>query len=526
MSMTAPEAEVSVPEAVPPELPDRRRMLRPSGSVALFSRAGLVAAAVAAIRAAVAGAAATRSESLAPLSRDRDKIAHLLRRAGFGYSPDELDFYTGLGLPGAVDYLLTYEQVQDDVDDRLAALTFDFTKLGDMQRWWLLRMIYTKRPLLEKMVLFWHGLLTSATSKVGLPRPTPEIPNPPNLMLDQNQFFRQHALDDFGTILKGISRNPAMMVWLDSQVNRKGQPNENYARELMELFSLGIYGPDGQPNYTEQDVREIARAFTGWTLNKERAFAFNRGAHDDGPKTVFGQTGSWNGDDVIDLILAHPSCAWHTCTKLWEFFAYDQPEPQVLQPLIDTFKATGGSIKAVMRALLTSPAFYSERAYRAKVKSPAELVAGIARTLGLQTDAFGFETSTQRMGQALFNPPNVAGWPGGVLWFTSTTWLERVNQVNRLLSIRKDPHTQPVNLLGMVQRFGLDTPEKVVDYFVQLLLDGQVTAAQRQTLVSYVRDGNLWPQPGRPLKETDPAIDRKVRGLLYLLLSMPEYQLA
>src|SRR5581483_11591793 len=138
--------------------------------------------------------------------------------------------------------------------------------------------------------------------------------------------------------------------------------------------------------------------------------------------------------------------------------------------------ATGGSIKAVMRALLTSPAFYSERAYRAKVKSPAEFVAGIARTLGLQTDAFGFETSTQRMGQALFNPPNVAGWPGGVLWFTSTTWLERVNQVNRLLSIRKDPHTQPVNLLGMVQRFGLDTPEKVVDYFVQLLLDGQVTA--------------------------------------------------
>ncbi len=491
-----------------------------------LSRAALGAALAAALQTAVACARQTRNEQRPPLASEREKIAHLLRRAGFGASFDELEEYTKLGLSKTVERLIEYPPEEPELEERLKRARLDLAKAADLQRWWLLRMIYTRRPLLEKMVLFWHGLLTSQIGKVPLPRPRPRDPNPPNLMLNQNQFFRQHALDDFGTILKGISRDPAMMTYLDTRVNVKGHPNENYARELMELFSLGVYGPDGQPNYTEQDVREIARAFTGWSFDAQGRFRFNAAQHDSGPKTVFGQTGSWNGDDVIDLILAHPSCAWHTCTKLWEFFAYDQPEPAVLQPLINVFHQTKGSIKAVVRAILTSPAFYSERAYRAKVKSPAEFVAGIARTLELDTDAFGFQLSMQRMGQALFNPPNVAGWPGGVSWITSTTWLARVNHAGQVTSNRLDSHTRPLKLAELLARHRLDTPEKVVNYFAELLLDGQITAQQRQTLLSYVRDGGLWPQPGQPLKETDPAIDRKVRGLLYLLLAMPEYQLA
>ncbi|MBI3972202.1 MAG: DUF1800 domain-containing protein [Chloroflexi bacterium] len=492
----------------------------------LVSRAGLLAGGLAALRATIAGAAASRSGQHAPLLTERDKVAHLLRRAGFGYSHDELDYYAGIGLRGAVDRLLNYDAVPDDVDERLSRLELHLANASDLQRWWLLRMIYTQRPLQEKLAYFWHGLLVSGYGKVGLPQPRPENPNPRHLMLNQIQFFREHALDEHASIIQGISRDPAMIVYLDSQTNRKGKPNENYARELMELFALGIAGPDGQPNYTEQEIREIARAFTGWRLNAQREFAYRPAQHDDGKKTIFGVTGNFNGDDVADLIMAHPSAPYYIAKRLFEFFAYDNPESGVLAPIADAYRASGGRIRAVVEAILTSPAFYSERAYRAKVKSPVEYLAGIARALKLETNARGLDASARRMGQTLFNPPNVAGWPGGDRWINTTSWLERVNQANRILTIRRDQNTQPVNLLQIVQQRSLTTPEQAVDYFLQLLLDGQVLPEQRQTLIDYVSDGNLWPKSGLPVKDTDPAVDRKIRGLIYLIMSMPEYQLA
>ncbi len=482
-------------------------------------------AALVALRTTISGAAESRSGRGAPLVDERDRVAHLLRRAGFGYSPDELDAYARLGVSGTVDALLNFQQVSDDLDERLQRAGLDLNKAGDMQRWWLLRMIYTKRPLLEKMTLFWHGLLVSGTGKVGLPQPKPEDPAPPNLMMDQNAFFRSHALADLATILKGISRDPAMVVYLDVRDNRKGKPNENYSRELMELFTLGVTGPDGQPTFSERDVREVARAFTGWSLDAERKFIFREGQHDGGGKTIFGKTGRFGGDDVIGLLIDHPACAPYICRRLFSFFAYDDPEPAVLAPIVDLFRSSKGSIRAVVRAILTSPAFYSQRAYRAKAKSPAELIAGVARVLQLETDASTFQTSAKRMGQALFNPPNVSGWPGGASWFNTTTWLERVNWVNRILTIRKDDHTRPAALFGFVQRQGLATPEQAVEYFLRLLLDGQASPEQRQALLTYVKDGDLW-KAGQPLRETDPAVDRKLRGLVYLIMAMPEYQLA
>ncbi|CAA9303776.1 MAG: PROBABLE SIGNAL PEPTIDE PROTEIN [uncultured Chloroflexi bacterium] len=496
-----------------------------------LSRGAMLAAGATALRATVAAAAGSRNGQQTALLSERDKVAHLLRRAGFGYSQAELDEYAKLGVNGAVDRLLAYDQVADTaLDQRLEQAKLNLYNTGDLQRWWLLRMLYTRRPLQEKMTLFWHGLLVSGTGKVGIQQPKadapPDAPKPLHHMLNQNVFFRENALADFGRLLKGISRDPAMVIYLDSNQNRKGKPNENYARELMELFTLGIAGPDGSPNYSEQDVREAARAFTGWGLNREQEFAYNAGQHDGGQKTIFGKTGPFNGDDVIGLILQHPSCAYYLSRRMWQFFAYDAPTLETLRPVMDAFKATNGSASAMLRAIFTHSAFYSELAYRAVPKSPVEYLASFGRALELDTNATGFQSSAQRMAQTLFNPPNVAGWPGGAQWFNSTTWLERLNQLNRVITIRKDTNTQPVDLFGMLQRSSLDSPEKVVDHFLKLLVDGQVRPEQRQTLIDYVKEGNLWPKPGVQLKASDAIVDRKVRGVVYLIAAMPEFHLA
>ena len=196
---------------------------------------------------------------------ERERVAHLLRRAGFGASEAEMDKFARMDTVNTVAYLVDYEKVDDsEMETRLASFKFDTTKLVDNQRWWLLRMADTQRPLREKMTLFWHGLLTSAVSKVGRPE----------LMHQQNQLLREHALDTYDIILKAVSRDPAMLIWLDNRANRRGAPNENYARELMELFTLGV------GNYTEQDVKEAARALTGWTLDRDLKFVDARNIHD------------------------------------------------------------------------------------------------------------------------------------------------------------------------------------------------------------------------------------------------------
>src|SRR5579875_2788780 len=316
-----------------------------------------------------------------PLS-EQAQFAHLLRRAGFGAAPSELATYQQLGGNGAVNRLINYQPISNqELEDRLTALKLDLTKASGIQRWWVVRMVETARPLEEKMTLFWHGLLTSALSKVGRPEP----------MYVQNQFLRQNALGRFPDILKGISKDPAMMLWLDLGANRKGHPNENYARELMELFSLGI------GHYTEQDVRESARAFTGWVVRRQRAgggavafeSVFNPRLHDDGEKTFLGQTGRFGGDDIIDIIVRQPASAQFIARKLFSFFAYPDPDDEVLAPLVAAYTASGYSIRALVRAILTSDAFYAPAAYRALIKSPAELVAGTARLLGIETDGRG-----------------------------------------------------------------------------------------------------------------------------------------
>ncbi|HZQ37171.1 MAG TPA: DUF1800 domain-containing protein, partial [Dehalococcoidia bacterium] len=302
----------------------------------------------------------------------RAQMAHLLRRAGFSATPAEIDAMMPLGIAGAVDALLNYGQVPDPALDRANGAGLDLSKSTDAIRWWLLRMIYTTRPLQEKLTLFWHGILTSSVAKVGQ--------RYLNTMIAQNEFLRANATSTYDVLLKGISRDPAMMVWLDLQTSTKAHPNENFARELQELFSLGI------GNYSETDVREAARAFTGYQLDKDRHFVYNARQHDDGAKTYLGQTGNWSGDDIINIILQQRAAAEYIAKRLWTFFAYPNPEPDVVSALADTFQSSNYSIATVLRQLFTMPQFYSDTAMSALIKSPAEFVVGAVRSLGLQTD--------------------------------------------------------------------------------------------------------------------------------------------
>ncbi|HVB96600.1 MAG TPA: DUF1800 domain-containing protein [Chloroflexota bacterium] len=476
----------------------------------------LVTAAVAGIGALIASQVASSARtSTAPLTDDV-KLQHLLRRTGFGASASELDQYRKLGLNGTVERLLNYETVDNSaLETRLNRANFDLSKPLPLEMWWLLRMAYTARPFEEKLTLFWHGLLTSAISKVGRAE----------LMFQQNQFFRQNAMGRFPDILKGVSRDPAMMIWLDLNSNRKGHPNENYARELMELFSLGV------GNYSEQDVRESARAFTGWTLRAQRFF-YDKRFHDDGQKTFLAHTGNFNGNDIIDIIVQQPASAKFITNKLFSFFVYPNPTDQVLQPFVQTYVTSSYSIKALVQKLLTSDEFYSPRAYRALIKSPTEYLVGIIRGLGLEADGVGLPQVMNLMGQMLFNPPNVAGWPGGPAWLTTGTWLARLNTANRvttaLTGAAPNPFARP-NPKAPIQPFdvssffkGVTAPAQAVDHVLGLLVDGNVDPAQRQVLIDYVTPPN-----GTSLANANRVwLAERARGLFYLTLALPEFHLS
>ena len=437
------------------------------------------------------------------LDSDVIRINHLLRRAGFGASPIEMQRFISMGWEATVDYLIEYQDVDDsELESRLASLELDLERFAPLQRWWLLHMIYTKRPLQEKMVLFWHGLLTSSFKKGG------KGPH----MCNQNELFWEHALGRYDTLLKAVSRDPAMLMWLDSKSNKKDAPNENFARELMELFTMGI------GNYTERDVRESARAFTGYTLIKKE-FVFNRNQHDFGAKHFLGRTGNFDGDDIVDIIFEEPVAAEFISRKLFEFFAYDDPEPDIVLSLANTFRSNNQSIKAVVREILTSLAFYSPKAYRAKIKSPAELVASTVRILGIETDGGVLRKLPDDMGQSLFNPPDVSGWAGGPAWINSSNLLQRLNFANLVATARRnifnfDPYE-------LVTQKNITSAEGIVDYFISVLLDGNMPPQEREILVEYVR--GLDTQPSGTGKTTE---DEKLRSLVYLVLASPDYQLA
>jgi uncharacterized protein (DUF1800 family) len=446
------------------------------------------------------------------------QLGHLLRRAGYGASAADLSTYHNLGYSSAVDRLLNYTQVSDDAtEQRLKALNLNLDKPADQQRWWLLRMAWTQRPLLEKMTLFWHGVLTSSYRKVGGRRYFAR-------MMVQNQFLREHAFDTYDNILLGITSDPAMLFYLDLNKSTKKSPNENYARELMELFTLGL------GNYTQQDVFEGAAALTGWHI---RGFSslYLAAAHNDLPKTYLKQRGTFDYRDIVHILTNHPALPWFLCRKLFTYFVYENPGADDLKPLVDTYVQSGHNMGQVMHTLLLSPQFSSGKAYRSRLKSPVEYAVGAYRALNIQGSGDGLPAYTSIMGQTIFDPPNVAGWPGdkvSALWLNSGTWMTRLNYIDLLLArgVGASGSRTPFDLQAVVDANSIDTPERFVDYFASFLLDGEIERDRRTQLIDYFTTNDTSRGNSRiTLKNGRGFPLNRARGTLYLLLASPEYQL-
>lgn len=439
--------------------------------------------------------------------REGNWVAHLLRRAGFGYSPKELKYYLSLGYEGTLDELLNAKAIDNSrLENAIKEQAFDFTNGNDLRRWWLYRMLYTRRPLEEKMTLFWHGHFATSDRKV----------RNPHAMYLQNMLMRKHALGNFHDLLLGISRDPAMIIWLDNQQNRKGKPNENFAREVMELFTVGI------GNYTENDIKEAARAFTGWQTRPE-GFYFNKAQHDFSEKKVLNVTGNLNGEDVISILVKRPEASRFLAHKLIVYFAYDNPEKSFVERAAAAFREDRFSVATLVRTIFEDKSFRSERAYHAKIKSPAELVVGTIKTLQMENLDIDLPQQMGAMGQDLFHPPSVKGWDAGESWISSDTMMERFNFAARITTVRFDELMKTHTPTQLIQKFGLENSAQIVDYFLDLLVDGDVPASTRQRLVEYVStdlDGKKMSMMG-----DDRTLDAKLRGLVHLIMTLPTYQL-
>ncbi|WP_226034157.1 DUF1800 domain-containing protein [Aquitalea palustris] len=360
---------------------------------------------------------------------------HLLSRTGFGANPAQIALYAPLGREQAVDRLLDHAVYNalsapptwvNEPFDRPGKpnLTEDEKKALQKERnehaqelrgWWLEEMRITPSPLTEKMTLFWHNHFVSGLDKVGVPQ----------LMYQQNVLLRHQALGNFGQLLHAIARDPAMMRYLDTVNNRKGQPNENFAREVMELFTLG------EGHYSEQDIREAARAFTGWSLDKDFHFVYRPNQHDNGDKTIFGQQGNFDGDDVLDMLLRKPQTARFVTIKLWRYLVSPTPNEADIQRLSTLFYRDNYEIRPLLRAMLLTPAFWQSQGQL--IKSPLELTVGTLVTFDLTPpDWRALAGLNRQLGQDVFNPPNVKGWPGGEVWINSATLLTRKQFLDRL----------------------------------------------------------------------------------------------
>jgi hypothetical protein len=501
---------------------------------------------------------------------DRAAAAHLLRRAGFGGTSDAVDRLAELGPDAAVASLLEFGATPYDpppppledilLDDFDRADLFFMNEeerqayrqkrqmaereaAEEVRLWWLERMSNSPRPLEEKMTLFWHGHFTSGFREVRRAI----------FMKEQNEFLRRHCLGNFRELLIGVSRDRAMLVYLDNARNQKVTPNENYARELLELFTLGL------GNYSEADIKAAARAFTGWGFDRE-GFVFREQAHDFGEKTFLGRKGDWNGEDIIDIVLDQPACARFLARTILEFFV--RPDPP--EPLINAFAAEVRKqkfeLRPAMKTLLKSQAFYHAEARGALVKSPVELLIGTARQLGLPvTNLSVAERALAAMGQELMQPPNVKGWDGGTKWINTATLFTRYNTVGGLINgggredrrrrdevaeaandetpaepassgmqpmkpnrpkSRREGARQPGHDPGsLIRAQALETPEQIVEFFAAHLLAVPLSDEKRAELAGYLRD-----ESGK-FDVNQKRAAQRIRTMIHLLCSTPEYQL-
>ena len=546
-----------------------------------------------------------------------ERAAHLLERAGFGGTPEEIARLASMTPQQAVELLVDYERVNDtgvefkesgiwdrgmdpfppsradavrQARERGEALGVRALSEGSQRRlqpvvdkffyglranaietqrlgvWWANRMLTTKRPLEEKLTLFWHGHFATGDAKVRDYR----------MMLRQNQMFRHNAEGSLRALLVGVLKDPAMLVFLDNGENVKAHPNENFGRELLELFTMGV------GHYTERDVREGARAFTGWT-NDVLEFRFDPAQHDFGEKTFLGRTGPLDGTDIVDTILSQEATGEFVAAKIYRFFDREEISPAVRTELGRAFKASGYQMKPLLKRIFLSKDFYSQPSMATQIKSPIVLVISTYKKMGLRElpTIPDFGRLTGALGQTLFDPPNVAGWAGGRTWITPATLLQRGNLFRDVLfadpktfrapdrlmpatyarvgenlgkgmnvteatkegtgdaesnaQVDRDEdyntryasyrgylmafeRTQPIarhvanlNLVSMVVAAHADTPDAVVDHFAKRFLSVPLRASDRTAFIEFFRNKTV----------TD---ESALREMLYLVLSTPEYQ--
>lgn len=464
---------------------------------------------------------------------DRTRAAHLINRAGFGATPGEIDKLQAMGPSGAVDFLLK-EQGDDELFPPPALLEpparFEFKKrektalteeekqaarkqlaeaerlsMLDLRLWWLNRMRYTTAPLREKVTLFWHGHFATSNQKV----------NDSWMMWVQNETFRQLGMGKFPVLLKAVSRDPAMIRWLDLGQSRKDHPNENFAREVMELFSLG------EGHYTEQDIQQAAKSFTGFRVVPEKgSFRFVERDHDPGSKTFFGKTGPFNGDDIIDIITAQPQCARFIGKKLWTFFVATDPPEETVQGLGELLLSNGYDIAATLGVILRSEDFYSTHVMHHQIKSPVQWMIQTTSMLEIPLpDAKVLENSLSALGQVLFAPPNVKGWDGGRAWISASSLLYRYNLAAYLLSGKArvlgggGTKTAEVPLATIAPASARSAPGELIDLLAFRIFNYQLMEKDRASYLSFLE------------KKPAPYADPVVRDLMQIMMSTPYYQL-
>jgi uncharacterized protein (DUF1800 family) len=451
----------------------------------------------------------------------REAAAHLYRRAGFGGTPAEIDALYARGLEGAVDWLVDYESVSTDAyESALAARGYNLQRITGLQQWFLDRMAFSPRPLEEKMTYFWNLHWTSGISKV----------KGETLILNQNQTERRLAMARFDDMVTAISQDPAMLVWLDNATNKVGRPNENYARELMELFTLGV------GHYSQTDVTEVARALTGWTVenynrttNYDAATFVNKPQqHDTGTKTILGQSGNFDGNDAIRIILelsdADGSVSGRFISaKLWSYLAGRDADDYLTAQLRDVYVSSGRSIREVVRAILLHHEFYEAHTLRTWVRSPVEFAVASIRMLEGQSDFSAPADALAGMGQSLFNPSDAKGWDWGAAWLNTGSLFARASLANTLASNRGNAGSR-FDAAALLAGADASTAEGVVDALASRLNVDEVSGDVRSAWVAYLEAND---DGSRGTWTNDAAsVDEKVRGLVHVMLTGPAFQLA
>ena len=477
------------------------------------------------------------------------EIDHLLRRAGFGAGPLEVDTFGRMSIATAVSHLVDYEGRPDDVDARIGrpdhaqVSTKDLfapdIDIDDARQRWLFRMIHSRRPLQEKMALFWHNHFATAYSKLNVDSGTMQAAKmlaykPGALRGPQGQLelFREYALGNFRDLVVKVAQDPAMLVWLDGKSNTAAKPQENFGREVMELFTMGV------GHYTEPDVYAAARVFTGWNLqnsepyrrddpNSFQAFVYNADQHDTSAKTFsFAINGSrtiperaaaaglQDGIDLITALAMHPETARRLARKFWRFFISEvhEPDPQFVEGAAAVYLQSGTEIRPMVRYVLSSPWFNDPSVRFARYSWPAEFVARAIKEVGWQglklADA---KTPLTNMGMLLFEPPNVGGWPVGPGWFSTATMLARSNFAATLVAGQKEELAASLATDGQTQN-GLVTAMR------NRITTAPLDANPQQVLASYLLAGGAWTGSAE-------QVATRGAGLARLLVGSAEYQL-